>query len=201
MATNPLISFKAGMCQFAGKKVTPIDTKGYIYLYDEDELLHFCWRPRSAPSTEPEIDLIMFPQDGHFYPLPKEQGSEELRSPTNGRIYVLKFNSSSQKYFFWMQSKAQGEDASLFSERDQRLGQIIDSLLQGEEVDVAGEIDEMRRGGGDSGPNGDADAMEIDGGPSLERQETGGAGQDATGGDPREEGEASREGGADGGRA
>ena len=85
--------------------------------------------------------------------------------------------------------------------RDQRIGQVIDALLQGEPIDVADEVQDMRRGGHDYGPDGDADAMEVDGGPSLERQETGGAGQDATGGDPREEGEASREGGADGGRA
>lgn len=77
---------------------------------------------------------------------------------------------------------------------------MVDALLQGEEVDVEREIQEMRGGGGDEGgPNGDADAMEVDEG--LSRQETGGAGQGATGGDPREEGEASREGGADGGRA
>ena len=162
MATAPLITFKAGQCEFSGRKVTPNETKGYIYLYSEDELLHFCWRPRSAPSTEPTVDLIMFPQDGHFYPLLKEQGTEELHSPTNGRIFVLKFNSSNQKHFFWMQSKARGDDPSHFSERDQRLGQIIDSLLQGEDVDVAGEVEELRRDGHDSGPNGDADAMDID---------------------------------------
>ncbi|KAK3115798.1 hypothetical protein LTR53_004529 [Teratosphaeriaceae sp. CCFEE 6253] len=46
--------------------------------------------------------------------------------------------------------------------------------------------------------------MEVDGGgggeEGLTRQGSGGAGQDATGGDPREEGAASREGGADGAR-
>lgn len=203
MASAPIITFKAGRCEFSGRKVKPIDTPGYIYLYSEDELLHFCWRPRNAPSAEPEIDLIMFPQDGHFYPHLKEEGAEELHSPTNGRIFVLKFASSSQKYFFWMQSKTQSRSGELswFGQRDQRLGQIVDQLLQGEDVDVAGEVEDIRRGGDDSGPNGDADAMEVDEGASLERQETGGAGQDATGGDPREEGSASREGGADGGRA
>jgi hypothetical protein len=75
-------------------------------------------------------------------------------------------------------------------------------LLQGEDVDVDGEIADMRRGdGGDDGQGGDEDLMDLDGGPGLERRETGGAGQDATGGDPRDEGESSREGGADGGRA
>ena len=144
----------------------------------------------------------MFPQDGQFYPLVKEQGAENLNSPTNGRIFVLRFASSSQKYFFWMQSKTQSPEGNLswFSQRDQRVGQIVDALLQGEDVDIAGEVEDMKRGD-ETGPNGDADAMEIDDGANLERQETGGAGQDATGGDPRDEGESSREGGADGGRA
>lgn len=208
MAETPLITFKAGRCDFSGRKVTPVQTPGYIYLYSEDDLPHFCWRPRAAPSTEPEIDLLMIPGDGTFQPLLKQQGTEDLHSPTTGRIFVLKFSSSSQKYYFWMQSKTQHRDGSLswFSQRDQRLGQVVDALLQGEDVDVEGEIAEMRHDDGghdDAGPSGDADAMELDqqGGAALSRQETGGAGQDATGGDPRDEGEASREGGADGGRA
>ena len=83
------------------------------------------------------------------------------------------------------------------------MGQIVDLLLSGEEVDVEREVEEIRqgsgRGSGDGGEGGgdggEEDLMDLD------RQETGGAGQDATGGDPRDEGEASREGGADGGRA
>ena len=203
MANAPLITFKAGRCDFSGRKVKPLPTAGYIYLYSEDELLHFCWRPRSALWTEPEVDLIMFPQDGQFYPIVKDQGTDQLHSPTNGRIFVLQFASSSQKYFFWMQSKTQSPDGTLnwFSQRDQRVGQIVDALLQGEDVDVAGEVENMRRGGDDAGPNGDADAMEIDDGVGLEHQETGGAGQNATGGDTRDEGEENREEGADGGRA
>ncbi|EME49988.1 hypothetical protein DOTSEDRAFT_164870 [Dothistroma septosporum NZE10] len=203
MAATPLITFKAGRCELEGRKVKPDPTPGYVYLYSEDDLLHFCWRPRSAPSTEPDMDLIMFPTDGQFFPLVKEQGTDDLNSPTNGRIFVLKFTSSGQRHFFWMQSKTQSKSGELswFSNRDQRLGQIVDALLQGEDVDVEGEVEDLRRAGGDAGPDGDADAMEVDGGPSLERREPGGAGQDATGGDPREEGSASREGGADGGRA
>lgn len=202
MAATPIITFKAGLCKFTDRTVTPDPRPGYIYLYSEDELMHFCWRPRSAPSTEPEIDLIMFPTDGHFYPYVKEQGAEELHSPTNGRIFVLKFSSSNQRHYWWMQSKTQSREGehSWFSERDQRIGQVIDRLLQGEDVDVTAEIDHIR-GGGNAGTDGDADAMEVDQDRSLARQGSGGAGQDAGNGDPREEGEASREGGADGGRA
>ena len=204
MATSPLITFKAGKCNVAGKKVTPVQTPGYLYLYSEDDMLHFCWRSRSAPSTEPEIDLFMIPGDGSFHPLLKEQGAENLHSPTTGRIFVLKFSSSSQKHYFWMQSKTQHREGSLswFSQRDQRLGQIVDQLLQGEEVDVEQEVEEINNGGGDGGTDGDTDMMDMDEEPHHDRSgSTGGAGADATGGDPRDEGEASREGGADGGRA
>lgn len=206
MAATPLITFKAGKCDAVGRKITPVHTPGYLYLYSEDDLIHLCWRPRSSPATEPDIDLITIPGDATFTPLVKESGAEDVRSPTNGRVFVLKFSSSGEKQYFWMQAKTQHRegDASWFSQRDQRLGQIVDLLLSGEDVDVEREVDEIRQqqggsGGGEgrdgSGPNGDADLMDLD------RQETGGAGQDATGGDPREEGEASREGGADGGRA
>lgn len=204
MASAPLITFKAGRCDAVGRKVIPDRRPGYLYLYlsPEDELIHLCWRPRSAQSTEPEIDLITIPGDATFTPLVSQPGAEDVRSPTNGRIFVLKFSSSGEKQYFWMQAKSQHKDAepNWFSQRDQRLGQIVDMLLSGEDVDVDREIEEIRRGGdGDEGGDGN------DGVPpelmDLDRQETGGAGQDATGGDPREEGEASREGGADGGRA
>lgn len=102
-----------------------------------------------------------------------------------------------------MQARSQhtSGDADWFSQRDQRLGQVVDLLLSGEDVDVEREVEEIRRSG--NGGDGDAGGQNGDGGDlmDLDRQETGGAGQDATGGDPREEGEASREGGADGGRA
>jgi 26S proteasome regulatory subunit N13 len=203
MAEAPLITFKAGKCEAHGRKIKPDPTPGYLYLYSEDDIIHFCWRPRNAPSTEPELDLFIPPTDATFIPLVKKPGAESVESPTTGRIFVLKFISSGEKHYFWMQSKTQHQDGNLswFSQRDQKLGQIVDSLLQGEEVDVDAEVEELRQMGGGSGPNGDADAMLVDEQPNLTRQETGGAGQDATGGDPREEGEASREGGADGARA
>jgi 26S proteasome regulatory subunit N13 len=205
MATNALITFKAGKCDLRGKKVTPDATPGYLFLYVEDDIPHFCWRPRSAPSTEPEIDLFMVPGDGTFQPLLKEEGAEELHSPTNGRIYVLKFSSSSQRHFFWMQSKTQHKEGSLswFSQRDQRVGQIVNDILQGDEdVDIEQAVQELRNGGGDG--DGDGDLMDLDEeqpGPRDRTGSTGGAGADATGADPRDEGAASRDGGADGGRA
>ena len=156
----------------------------------------------------------MFPGDGTFTPLlgktPSNAAAGDKHSPTNGRIYALKFSSSSERHFFWMQSKSQHKEGtpSWFSQRDQHLGEIVDQLLQGDEVDVQQEVSTLGRPdrGGDNGDQGgDDDVMEDVQGPDAgndhHRAGSGGAGADATGGDPREEGEDSRRGGAEGGRA
>ncbi|KAJ5767208.1 uncharacterized protein N7511_004824 [Penicillium nucicola] len=198
MSIAPIITFKAGICDLdtTTGAVKPKPTPGYLYLYSEDDLVHFCWRPRSASLDDPELDLVMIPSDGSFTPF-KPSGKDA----TNGRIFVLKFSSSSQRYLFWMQSQSQHEngDLSWFSPRDLKLGEIVDVLLQGEDVDVEHEIANLpRRSSGD-----DDETME-----DVDEHEqphhgagSGGAGPDATGGDVREEGQESREGGADGGRA
>lgn len=181
----------------------PNPDPGYLYLYTgvDDDLIHFCWRDRSASLSDPSnLDLVMVPMDGSFKPYVSPSGpkSNKVSSPVPGRVCVLKFGSSEARYFFWLQSREQPpgkENQSTFSERDLRLCKIVDSLLQGEEVENA-EVQEVRRMGRGSG--GDADTAMEDAGTE---EATGGAGPDATGGDIREEGEESREGGADGGRA
>ncbi|TVY19654.1 Proteasomal ubiquitin receptor ADRM1-like protein [Lachnellula arida] len=209
MSVSPIITFKAGKCELDTSskpyKVIPDPTPGYIYLYSEDELIHFCWRERSKPVTEEaELNLLMFPSDGHFEPY-EYKTSDQPTSKTNGRIFALKFSSSSQRHLFWLQSKAQGRngDPSWFSPRDLKIGQIVDTLLQGEDINVEGEIAQVR--GGNSGDDDGDETMEDVEGPGdaseHQRGGSGGAGPDATGGDVREEGSGAREGGADGGRA
>lgn len=153
-------------------------------------------------TDEDNLDLVMFPADGHFEPY-EYKTTEQATSKTNGRIFVLKFSSSSQRHLFWLQSKSQSKsnDSSWFSPRDLKIGQIVDTLLQGEEVNVSEEIAQIR----DSNDGGDGDETmeDVEGhGDSTETQGgSGGAGPGATGGDVREEGSSAREGGADGGRA
>jgi 26S proteasome regulatory subunit N13 len=165
------------------------------------ELTHFCWRSRSKPSTEPELDLIMLPGDGSFTPLTTDHNPRT--SPTNGRIFVLKFESSSSRHFFWLQAKNQHSDnkPNYWSDRDLKLGSIVNDLLQGAEVDVQAELAEVGRGPSGNDGNDDEDMQDAPPDNNLRRTSTGGAGADATGGDVREEGEEAREGGANGGRA
>jgi 26S proteasome regulatory subunit N13 len=84
-----------------------------------------------------------------------------------------------------------------------KLGEIVNTLLQGQEVDIQQQLAELPRD--QHGPDDEDETMEDVEGTNHDanRPSLGGpgAGPDATGGDFREEGEESREGGADGGRA
>ena len=83
------------------------------------------------------------------------------------------------------------------------MGEIVNNLLQGQEVDVQTEIANTGASGGDDGDD-DETMEDVEGtshDPEHHRGGSGGAGPGATGGDIREEGQGAREGGADGGRA
>lgn len=207
----PIITFKAGICDFDVSsdppKIRPKPTPGYLYLYEgeDDELIHFCWRPRAALLRDPELDLVMVPGDGIFKPH-RTSGSQDRtkKSPTNGRIFVLKFQSSSAKHVFWLQSKSQHPqgDEGWFSPRDIQLGKIVDKLLQGDQVNVQEELSNIPQDEQNDDDDGnDGDRME-----GVRRESQSGTAENlASGdpfiGDPSNEGEGSREGGADGGRA
>ena len=152
----------------------------------------------------------MVPEDGSFTPYQptSAQTPSNPNKPTNGRIYVLKFASSSQRHLFWLQSRSQHQsnDPAWFSARDLKLGQIVNTLLQGEDVDVQQAIANLPNDpdGSDRDDDDDATMEDIEGqnhDPDHHRGGSGGAGPNATGGDIREEGQEAREGGADGGRA
>ncbi|KAH7328666.1 proteasome complex subunit Rpn13 ubiquitin receptor-domain-containing protein [Stachybotrys elegans] len=203
----PIITFKAGRCDVnnisSPWKVKPEPEPGYIYLYGEDDLVHFCWRKRNQHMDDAELDLVMVPSDGSF--VPHEGPDYPQSAKTNGRIFVLKFVSSPERHLFWLQSKPQSRDGnpSYFSPRDRKIGDIVNRLLQGEEVNVTRELASVRNV--DDRPDDDDEAMEdADAGQDTRGPRgsgSGGAGPGATGGDIREEGEGSREGGADGARA
>ncbi|KAI9800987.1 MAG: hypothetical protein M1825_003521 [Sarcosagium campestre] len=212
MSIQPILTFRAGICDIdhdkTPPKVKPRAQPGYVYLYPEDDLMHFCWRPQSAFMDQAELDLVMVPGDASFKPY-NQNKSQRVQDPKNGRIFALKFSSSSQRHLFWMQSRTTSQQESLnwFSPRDLKLGEVVNQLLQGEELDMTAAVEEIRQAGGHS-LNNDSDSDEsmedVEGAGRGRRHRpsgSGGAGPGATGGDIREEGEESREGGADGGRA
>lgn len=113
--------------------------------------------------NQPQLDLTMVPGDGSFSPF--KFNSEGLPiSPTNGRVFVLRFQSSTQRYLFWLQSKSQHlrGDPAWFGPRDLRLGLIVDRLLQGDTLNIAEELASISnyRGGNDGDENGFSSPME-----------------------------------------
>jgi 26S proteasome regulatory subunit N13 len=178
-----------------------------LRLTSSTDLIHFSWRPRNVPLDEPELDLVMVPSDARFVPYDTRSPSEPT-SKTNGRIFALKFSSSSDRHLFWLQSKPQGRsgDPAWFSPRDLKIGEIVDRLLQGEDVDVGRELASVRNNNDDSRRDDDDDETmeDVEGsGDTISKPPSGpgGAGSDATGGDFETEGEDARRGGADGARA
>ncbi|KAF8895409.1 proteasome complex subunit Rpn13 ubiquitin receptor-domain-containing protein [Infundibulicybe gibba] len=101
--SETLLAFKAGRAfrREGTNTVEPSPTKGAIILSrGEDELLHFAWKNRST--NEIEEDLILFPSDAMF---------AKVSQSATGRTYVLKFSSSNQRHFFWMQDASSARDA------------------------------------------------------------------------------------------
>lgn len=96
-----LVEFRAGKMKMDGKMVNPDARKGMLYVHQsEDSLIHFCWRERNKSSAED--DLIIFPDDCEF---------KEVPQCTTGRAFLLKFKTSSRKFFFWSQEPKSDKDA------------------------------------------------------------------------------------------
>ncbi|PWW76599.1 adhesion regulating molecule [Tuber magnatum] len=156
-AVAPVISIKAGKCTQNGTNIVSQAEPGLLYLYNnpDDDLLHFCWKPRGAVEPAVEDDLIIIPGDARII---------KYTGCTTGRVMVLKFSSSSQRHFFWLQSKAESSDSGHWSARDDVWVHRINVALQGpqdddeemgdiglgsEEVEEEGSA--SRRGGADGG--------------------------------------------------
>lgn len=98
-----LVEFRAGKMTLKGKMVHPDKRKGTVYVHQSDDsLMHFCWKDRSNGAVED--DLIIFPDDAEF---------KKVAQCTTGRVYVLKFKSSSRRCFYWMQEPKSDKDDEL----------------------------------------------------------------------------------------
>ncbi|XP_012274242.1 proteasomal ubiquitin receptor ADRM1 isoform X1 [Orussus abietinus] len=99
-ASKNLVEFKAGKMTMKEQMVYPDTRKGLLYVYQSDDtLMHFCWKDRTSGVVED--DLIIFPDDCEFKHVPQCK---------SGRVYLLRFKSSSRKFFFWLQDLNTSKD-------------------------------------------------------------------------------------------
>ncbi|RKP37311.1 proteasome complex subunit Rpn13 ubiquitin receptor-domain-containing protein [Dimargaris cristalligena] len=116
------VQFKAGRLFRDGTTnwVKADPRKGLIFMRQADDgLMHFYWKDRR--SHQIEEDLIIFPEDAEFI---KCQQSED-------RVYLLKFKSSSQRLFFWMQGSNLDRDA----EACRRVNRLLNATVYPSESD------------------------------------------------------------------
>ncbi|KAI8348049.1 proteasome complex subunit Rpn13 ubiquitin receptor-domain-containing protein [Choanephora cucurbitarum] len=108
---NHLVEFNAGKVIREGNLLKPDLRKGVIYMdQSDDQLMHFYWKERKF--SEPQDDFIIFPDEAEL---------TRVSQCTTGRVYCLQFKSSSQKVFYWMQSKNAEKDEELVA----RVNQLI----------------------------------------------------------------------------
>lgn len=100
--SKAVVEFRAGKMttQTGSNLVSPDKRKGLIQIEQgEDQLMHFKWKDRGTGVVED--DLIIFPDDIEFV---------RVKQCTTGRVFVLKFKSSSRRMFFWMQEPKEDKD-------------------------------------------------------------------------------------------
>lgn len=102
-ASKNLVEFRCGKMKIKGRIVSADTRKGLLYIHQtEDSLVHLCWKDREKSKVED--DLIIFPDDCEWKKVPQ---------CTTGRVFVLKFNSSLRRIFFWMQEPKEDKDDEL----------------------------------------------------------------------------------------
>lgn len=101
-SSKPLVEFRAGKMtmEIGTSMVIPDKRKGLVQIQKtKDRLMHLVWQDRVT--GEIEDDLIIFPHEIEF---------TRVTQCTTGRVYVLKFKSSSRRMFFWMQEPKTNRD-------------------------------------------------------------------------------------------
>ena len=96
---------KAGKMKLVGTTLQPDQRKGMLRLFTspEDQLLHLTWTSRESGVMED--DRMIFPGDAEF-----KYVEQARNNPKNPRVYVLKFQGSAERLFFWMQSPKADQD-------------------------------------------------------------------------------------------
>lgn len=112
-----MVEFRAGKMSLNGKRVVADTRKGLIRIGKGDEgLVHFQWLDRTQNSVED--DQIILPDEAVF----------EKVNQSSGRVYILKFNTDSRKFFFWMQEPSVERDAELCNSVNDFLNRPLELL-------------------------------------------------------------------------
>lgn len=128
--TTALLTFKAGKVDFnpPSKTLSPMPAKGKVTLarYNDEEtpLLSFLWEARGSSKNDlssESDELTIFPGEAEWLP---------VTQCTTGRVFVLKFNSSSQRIFFWLQNAPNSATLNELSPADKKIAKRINALLQ-----------------------------------------------------------------------
>ena len=62
---------------------------GLLYVHrGDDSLVHFCWKDRTSGVVDPNDDLLLFPDEAEFLPVPQCK---------DGRVFVLKFKANDNR--------------------------------------------------------------------------------------------------------
>ncbi|KAI8035432.1 proteasomal ubiquitin receptor ADRM1 homolog [Drosophila gunungcola] len=138
-----LAEYKAGRMIVLGKMVEPDERKGLLYVrrYASDNQVHIHWMDRHSGTVE--LDIVATPGGLEF---------RRIEQCKTGRVYVLKYTRSAQRFFFWMQEPKETEDAAFC----RRVNELIasgqrnwDECAAAEgDVDTDVERENSRRSGG-----------------------------------------------------
>ncbi|XP_017074759.1 proteasomal ubiquitin receptor ADRM1 homolog [Drosophila eugracilis] len=111
ISTN-LAEHKAGRMTLIGKMVEPDERRGLLFARRSttDNQVHIHWMDTRSGAIE--LDIIVTPGGLEF---------RRIDECKTGRVYVLKYTRSTQRYFFWMQEPKMEKDMEFC----QRLNEII----------------------------------------------------------------------------
>jgi len=124
-SSKALCEFKCGKMTLSGTTVTADARKGLLTIEKgEDQAMHLYWKDRTTGKVED--DVYLFPDDAEFVHVPQCK---------DGRVYLLKFKSHSNKRFFWMQEpeKNKDKDKELIEKANEAINnpQAAESSLMG----------------------------------------------------------------------
>ncbi|KAG6480424.1 hypothetical protein ZIOFF_063924 [Zingiber officinale] len=112
-----MLEFRAGKMFLDGTRVIPDTRRGLVRIgRGEEGLVHFQWLDRTQNIVEDVSYEAIF----------------EKVSQSSDRVYILRFNSDSRKFFFWMQEPRADEDSQICTSVNFYINQPLDLMAEDE---------------------------------------------------------------------